>query len=308
MTQKRHYISVAIVAAAFVLASPAPTHLTASAAANSISVSGEAEVLVVPDEVILSLGVESFDKVLKTAKIANDDAIRRTIAVARGYGIPAEYVQTDYLGIEPRHRDSQVAFELLGYDVRKSVVIRLRDITKFESLLTDELDAGVTHVHMIEFRTTELRKYSRSGARDGDRGRARQGRAARARSGPRGRRRRVDRRSELRVFLELRLVVGRPLRHGDAERLAELWWLDALERRRDGARPDLDPRERQASRFTLDARRRRVRPGWSANRRQIHPDAARGADLHVDAAGLVALEELRALVRAGTTLSHANSL
>jgi uncharacterized protein YggE len=159
MTQKRHYISVAIVAAAFVLANPVPARLAASAAASSISVSGEAEVLVVPDEVILSLGVESFDKVLKTAKIANDDAIKRTIAVARGYGIPAEYIQTDYLGIEPRHRDSQVAFELLGYDVRKTVVIKLRDISRFESLLTDVLDAGVTHVHMIEFRTTELRKY-----------------------------------------------------------------------------------------------------------------------------------------------------
>jgi uncharacterized protein YggE len=238
MTQKRHYISVAFVAAAFVLASPASTHLAASAAANSISVRGEAEVLVVPDEVILSVGVESFDKVLKTAKIANDDAIKRTIAVARGYGIPAEYIQTDYLGIEPRHRDSQVAFELLGYDVRKSVVIRLRDISKFESLLTDVLDAGVTHVHMIEFRTTELRKYR-------DQGREGKGGAARTRSGPRGRCRRVDRRGQLRVFLELRFVVGRPLRHGDAERLAELRRLDAVERRRDGARSDLDPRERQ---------------------------------------------------------------
>ena len=159
MHQKRHYISVAIVAAAFVLADPVHARLSARAPANTISVSGDAEVLVVPDEVILSLGVETFDKVLKTAKIANDEAIKRTIAVARGYGIPAEYIQTDYLGIEPRHRDSQVAFELLGYDVRKSVVIKLRDISKFESLLTDVLDAGVTHVHMIDFRTTELRKY-----------------------------------------------------------------------------------------------------------------------------------------------------
>ena len=159
MHTTRHYISVAIVVAAFVLASPARSTLSANASSNSISVSGEAEVLVVPDEVVLTLGVESFDKVLKTAKTANDEAIKRTIAVARGYGIPAEYIQTDYLGIEPRHRNSDVAFELLGYDVRKTVVVKLRDISKFESLLTDVLDAGVTHVHMIDFRTTELRKY-----------------------------------------------------------------------------------------------------------------------------------------------------
>ena len=155
----RQYISVAFVVAGFVLASPARTTLSASAPSNAIAVSGEAEVLVVPDEVVLTLGVESFDRVLKTAKTANDNAIARTIAVARGYGIPAEYIQTDYLGIEPRHRNSDVALEFLGYDVRKTVVIKLRDISKFESLLTDVLDAGVTHVHMIDFRTTELRKY-----------------------------------------------------------------------------------------------------------------------------------------------------
>jgi uncharacterized protein YggE len=155
----RHYISVALIVAALVLASPARTTLSASAPSNSISVSGEAEVLVVPDEVVLTLGVESFDRVLKTAKTANDNAIARTIAVARGYGIPAEYIQTDYLGIAPVHRNSEIALELLGYDVRKTVVIKLRDISKFEGLLTDSLDAGVTHVHMIDFRTTELRKY-----------------------------------------------------------------------------------------------------------------------------------------------------
>jgi uncharacterized protein len=159
MHTTRHYISVAIVVGAFVLASPARSTLSASAPPNSISVSGDAEVLVVPDEVVLTLGVESFDKVLRVAKTANDEAIKRTIAVARGYGIPAEYVQTDYLGIEPRHRNSDAAFELLGYDVRKTVVIKLRDISKFETLLTDVLDAGVTHVHMIDFRTTELRRY-----------------------------------------------------------------------------------------------------------------------------------------------------
>lgn len=160
MHTRRHYTSVVIVVAAVVLAGPTHTRVAASAAsANSISVTGDAEVLVVPDEVILSLGVETFDKVLKTAKTANDDAIKRVVAVARGYGIPAEYIQTDYLAIDPRHRDSQVAFELLGYDVRKSIVIKLRDISKFEGLLSDVLDAGITHVHMIDFRTTELRKY-----------------------------------------------------------------------------------------------------------------------------------------------------
>jgi uncharacterized protein len=128
-------------------------------AQNSISVNGEAEVRVVPDEVILTLGVETFDKVLKVSKKLNDDRIAKTIAAAKSHGIAPEHIQTDYIGIEPRYQNYEVYNTLLGYVVRKTVVIRLRDLSKFEELLTDAIDAGVTHVHGVEFRTTELRKY-----------------------------------------------------------------------------------------------------------------------------------------------------
>ena len=141
------------------LSSSAQVPLLARAGDETISVSGEAELRVVPDEVLLSLGVETFDKVLRAAKSLNDDRIRRTIAVARSYGIAAEHIQTDYIGIEPRYPQSDVTRELLGFVVRKSVLIRLKDIAKFEDLLSGALEAGVTHVHGIEFRTTDLRKY-----------------------------------------------------------------------------------------------------------------------------------------------------
>jgi uncharacterized protein YggE len=97
--------------------------------------------------------------VLKTAKKENDERIKRTIAVARGFAVPSEAIQTDYIGIEPRYRDNNAALELVGYVVRRTVVIRLTEISKFESVLTDALDAGVTHVHGVEFRTSELRKH-----------------------------------------------------------------------------------------------------------------------------------------------------
>jgi uncharacterized protein YggE len=147
---------LATIAVAFVLLSGS---LHAQSLTNTVSVSGEAEIRVVPDEVVLSLGVESFDPVLKTAKAANDERIKRTIAAARNQGVPAENIQTDYIGIEPRYRDGNIALELQGYVVRRTVIVRLRDVSRFENLLTDALDAGVTHVHGIEFRTTELRKH-----------------------------------------------------------------------------------------------------------------------------------------------------
>lgn len=157
----RRHRGILLVIAVLALAVPIQAQVLPHVAAGSdaISVSGEAEIRVVPDEVILSLGVETFNLALRPAKTQNDERIRATIAVARRLGVPAERIQTDYVGIEPRHRRSDVTDVLLGFVVRKTVVITLRDISKFEELLSDALEAGVTHVHGVEFRTTELRKH-----------------------------------------------------------------------------------------------------------------------------------------------------
>jgi uncharacterized protein len=125
-----------------------------------ISVTGEAEVRVAPDEVILTLGVETWDKDLDLAKRQNDAIVKRVLALAGEHGIAPEHVQTEYFGVEPRYRDGYYEErDFIGYFVHKTVVITLRDLSQFEGLLSDALKAGVNYVHGIEFRTTELRQH-----------------------------------------------------------------------------------------------------------------------------------------------------
>src|SRR5947208_12514989 len=108
---------------------------------STISVSGSAEVRVVPDEVILILGVETSDKDLLKAKSLNDERVKRLLALATQFEIKPELVQTDYINIEPRYQDSYAQADFLGYWVRKTVIITLKDTTKFEDLLTQALQA-----------------------------------------------------------------------------------------------------------------------------------------------------------------------
>ncbi len=137
----------------------APTHAQ-SASTGSIDVTGEAEIRVPPDEVIMVLGVETWDKDMQRAKTANDDRIRRVLAVTKDYGVEPKYVQTDQISVEPQYRNgTYTADDFIGYFVRKSVVITLKDVSKFEDLFTAAIGAGVTHVQGVQFRTTELRKY-----------------------------------------------------------------------------------------------------------------------------------------------------
>lgn len=136
-----------------------------------ITVSGQAEVKVAPDEVVFNLSVVKLDKDLQAAKEQNDQSVRRIMELARKYNIAAQDVQTDYISVEPKYREERRAqtgminepaevkrvFE--GYQVSKSVAIRLRDISRFESFLSDIIRAGIDRVGEVEFRTSEMRKY-----------------------------------------------------------------------------------------------------------------------------------------------------
>ena len=137
----------------------APVAAAPAAEPGSITVSGNAQVLVAPDEVILTLGIETSDLNMAVAKRKNDEIIQRVLNIATKYGVESKHVQTDYINIEPRYSSSPTQSNFIGYFVRKTVEIRLSDISTFESLYSEMLEAGVNYVHGVEFRTTELRKY-----------------------------------------------------------------------------------------------------------------------------------------------------
>jgi uncharacterized protein YggE len=137
---------------------PAPA-MAADGSPGTISVSGEAVVKVAPDEVVITLGVESFDEDLNRAKQDNDARVERVIRLCERFGIESKHVQTDFISIEPHYQDGYWREVIEGYFVRKNIVITLRDLTAFDQLLTEVLGAGANYVHGIEFRTTDLRKY-----------------------------------------------------------------------------------------------------------------------------------------------------
>ena len=141
-----------------------------SAAAQSsierplITVTGQAEVKVAPDEVVFRLEVETLNKELATAKALNDESVRKVIALARKYQIPERNVQTDFISVTPRFyeatgpEDRGRDREFLGYEVSKRIVIALNDVSRTESLLSDVLTTGVNYVRGVQFRSTQIRK------------------------------------------------------------------------------------------------------------------------------------------------------
>lgn len=142
------------------LIAPASSVAVEAPTSRTISVTGEAAVQVVPDEVVLTLGVESRNKDLKAVKNLRDRKMNDLIAAARSAGVAQKDIRTDYFNLQPEYEHSptnQKAF--VGYVQTTTVVLTLRDTSNFEALLTAIVQAGVEYIHGIDFRTSELRKH-----------------------------------------------------------------------------------------------------------------------------------------------------
>ncbi|MGJ7903020.1 SIMPL domain-containing protein [Lysobacter sp. 1R34A] len=126
---------------------------------RSINVSGSAEIKVVPDLILLDVGVESRHAQLDQAKRSNDENLAKALAFLKRSGVPDKDVQTDFISIEPSYQYDYSSTKPQIYIVRKSIGIRLTRIGELENVLTGLLSSGVQYVHGIEFRTSQLRKH-----------------------------------------------------------------------------------------------------------------------------------------------------
>lgn len=125
-----------------------------------ITVTGESEVNVVPDEVVITLGVGTLNGNLGVAKKENDENVRKILACGQKNEIDPKYVQTSAISIYPRYETTYYnKNSFIGYQVNKTIVFILKDIAKFETFLSSVLEAGANNVQGIQFRTSELRKY-----------------------------------------------------------------------------------------------------------------------------------------------------
>ncbi len=127
-----------------------------------ITVTGQAEIMVVPDEAVFNMRASTLDKDLQNAQLINDEIVKKVLALARKYQIPANNVQTGHISLEETYsdeRETEKPSVFLGYVIRKSIAIILRDVSKAELLLADIFKTGITGIDAVEFRTTEIRKY-----------------------------------------------------------------------------------------------------------------------------------------------------
>jgi uncharacterized protein len=150
---------IAAVLLAIAIACPAMSQSQMFDNRPKIIVNGEAAIYVTPDKIIVSLGIETQDTEILAAKSKNSEILSRTLAAIKELGIPGKDVQTDHLSIEPRYRNDYGREGFIGYFVRNTLVVTLREVDKVEELITGALKAGVNYIHGVDFQNSDFRKY-----------------------------------------------------------------------------------------------------------------------------------------------------
>jgi uncharacterized protein YggE len=130
-----------------------------------ISVTGTAEINVIPDSAVFTMYVEKINKDILAAKTENDESVSKIMAIAKKHKIADKDSKTDFISVSKRYEfvgtGSNRRRVFLGYAVSKTVIVKLKDLKIFEQFFSDMLGTGVTAVRSVYFQTSEFQKHKR---------------------------------------------------------------------------------------------------------------------------------------------------
>jgi len=124
-----------------------------------VTVMGEGKIKIVPDQVVISLSIETKGTETKAVKEQND---AKTAAVLKGikkWGLAPADVQTQRVSLQPSY-DYETKKTFIH--ANQSISLLLRDLSKYDGLMTDMVTAGITNISSVVFQSSQQAKLQSS--------------------------------------------------------------------------------------------------------------------------------------------------
>jgi uncharacterized protein YggE len=154
----KHPFSLAIAVA--LLATPA---LAQTPPPPAISVTGEANVSVAPDQAQIDAGVTSDAKTAREASDAINAAMGKVLLALKGAGIEEKDYQTSRLTLQPQFATSSKPAErtpgIVSFRASNRVTVRIRDVTKVANVIDVMVGAGANDIGNINFTVTQASRH-----------------------------------------------------------------------------------------------------------------------------------------------------
>jgi uncharacterized protein YggE len=121
----------------------------------SLTVSGDGEARVSPDEATVRLGVLAQGKTARDAQEQVSRTANAILAAVRKLGVPAEQIQTQDLNLNPMYAQNpqgeQREPQIVGYQANNVVAIRLTKVEQAGPVIDAGLAAGANRLDGVEF-------------------------------------------------------------------------------------------------------------------------------------------------------------
>src|SRR5690606_29258820 len=122
-----------------------------------INVSGEGKVKVIPDQAVIRFAVETRGEDAKAVKKKNDETLEKVLKFIRTQNLPKTDVQTQRVILNPQYDyEKKKNFFLAS----QTIEIFLRDLNKYDALMTGLTDSGANRIENVVFQSSKLRNTS----------------------------------------------------------------------------------------------------------------------------------------------------
>lgn len=121
-----------------------------------ISVSGEGKISVTPDRADITVGIENVGADAAEVKKKNDATVDAVIKYLKSIKLPAEDYQTQRVSLNRNYDNTKKKYSFVA---TQTIVIRLKDITKYDAMMMGLVDAGINSIQGIEFKTSKQAQY-----------------------------------------------------------------------------------------------------------------------------------------------------
>ena len=121
-----------------------------------ISVSGEGKIKAIPDQVFISIAVETKGTNSTDVKKQNDATIEKALQFITKFKVPKSDVQTKSISLNPQYDYEK---KKRNYNATQTIEILLKTITQYDGLMEGLVDAGINRINGVEFKTSKLIEY-----------------------------------------------------------------------------------------------------------------------------------------------------
>ena len=118
-----------------------------------INVSGEGKVKVAPDQVSISISIETKGTKADEVKRENDKKMDGILKFIKKSNIATEDFQTQRIALNPNYDYEKKKY---SYIATQSVQILLKDLSKYDTLMEGLVNEGINRIDTVEFKTSKL--------------------------------------------------------------------------------------------------------------------------------------------------------